>query len=457
MKVHVMQPFKEFVKYPPNIPDLGLGYIVSALKKHGHDVTIMDWNMNLTVSGFKKWLVDNAPQCVGVKLFTKDVGAAKETVKIVRETLPEAFIVIGGPHPSSTEPGELMSDFSICDYAIKGEAEQSFPLLLSAINGKSRHVGLEHAVASAIPGLTWRSNTGVCANPISLHTGLDDIDFPDWDMINPMNYFATIHGSDKSVGVPAPVITTRGCTGKCSFCDVHNISGRKIRFRSPENVFKELCFLYDNYNVRSFMFQDNSFTSIKNNLVKLCQLMVDSDMKVEWDCVSYERLDNLTPEVLSLMYKSGCRMIHLGIESGSEQTRKVMNKHGSLEMINEKIRLIAESGIEPFAWFILGFPGESRAQMQQTIKFAFSAGTPLVKFNLCFPLPGTDVYYYIKNKYKFDTIDWGNFDIYKSPYPVSELTSKQLTRLYQIVRWRSLAGRGLRELKNKIFGKKNMA
>lgn len=73
--------------------------------------------------------------------------------------------------------------------------------------------------------------------------------------------------------------------------------------------------LYDRYNVRKFMFQDNCFTSHKENLMHLCGGVINEDMDIEWDCVSYEKLDNLTDETLSLMYRSGCRMIHMGIES----------------------------------------------------------------------------------------------------------------------------------------------
>jgi anaerobic magnesium-protoporphyrin IX monomethyl ester cyclase len=139
MKVVLMQPLKGFVREPPNIPDIGLGYIATSLKKNGHLVHILDWNMKLTVKDFKKWLKEIQPDVIGIKIFTKDVGAAKRTISLVRETLPDGIIVIGGPHPSAVDPLELMEDFGECDFAIKGEAEASLSYLRPLIATERRN------------------------------------------------------------------------------------------------------------------------------------------------------------------------------------------------------------------------------------------------------------------------------------------------------------------------------
>jgi anaerobic magnesium-protoporphyrin IX monomethyl ester cyclase len=164
-------------------------------------------------------------------------------------------------------------------------------------------------------------------------------------------------------------------------------------------------------------------------------------------CNSYQRLDTLTDETLSLMYKAGCRMIHMGIESGSEKTRKVMNKFCSLGEITEKVKLIKKNGIKVGAWFMIGFPEETKEEMNKTIRYAFSLGSELVMFTICFPLPGTQVYRYIKEKYKFDRIDWANFDIYTSQYPVSKLSSMKLTWLLKGIRLRILLAKKIEYFK----------
>ena len=438
MKVLLMTPISGFVELPPNIPDLGLGYIAASLKDSSHNVIIMDWAMKLSSGDFKSWLAANKPELIGIKVFTKDVSAAKKTISIIRETIPEVIIVIGGPHPSAVDPIRLMEDFTKCDFAIKGEAEISFSSLLTEISerGKNSNIGFINKVrAIKIPGLVWRDKDGVFANPISLCHDLNKFKFPPWEIMDPNNYTINMLGSEKE-GATAPIITTRGCPGKCTFCSAHNISGRKIRSRSPENVFKEMSILYSKYGVKKFMFMDNCFTANKKHLKLICKMIINDRMNVEWDCSSYENLDNLTDEMLALMYDAGCRMIHIGIESGSEYTRRAMNKLSKLSDIEKKIKLIKKNKIKIGAWFMIGFPEETKKEMNKTIKYSFSLNPDLLTFTIVYPLPGTEIHNYIKDKYKFQNIDWSNFDIYNSKYPLSELSSKKLTWLLKTIRIR---------------------
>ena len=247
-------------------------------------------------------------------------------------------------------------------------------------------------------------------------------------------------GSSTKEGRVAPIITTRGCPGKCTFCSAHNISGRKIRYRSPENILDEILILYNQYNVRQFMFQDNCFTSIKENLTSICELILQADISIEWDCVSYERLDNLTDNTLNLMYRAGCRMIHIGVESVNENIRKKMRKFGSLNQITSKIRAIQGNGIKVGAWFMIGFPDETKEEMIATRRYAFSLGVDSIHFTTVFPLPGTEIYNDVKNKYKCRRIDWAEFDLSTSVYPMSQLSSKALRIFLKMTRLRIVFG-----------------
>jgi len=428
MKILLMTPISELVELPPDIPDLGLGYIAASLKDSSHNIIIMDWAMKLSSGDFKSWLAANKPELIGIKIFTKDVSAAKKTISIIREIIPEVIIVIGGPHPSAVDPIRLMEDFSKCDFAIKGEAEISLSSLLTEISEREKNsdrgfINKERAIK--IPGLVWRDKDSVFANPISLCHDLNKFKFPPWEIMDLNKYTINMLGSEKE-GATAPIITTRGCPGKCTYCSAHNISGRKIRSRSPENVFNEMSILYSKYGVKKFMFMDNCFTANKKHLKLICKLIINDRMNVEWDCNSYENLGNLTDEMLALMYDAGCRMIHMGIESGSEHTRKKMNKLSDLSDIDKKIKLIKKNRIMIGAWFMIGFPGETKKEMNKTIRYAFSLNPDLLTFTIVYPLPGTKIYKYMQDKYKFQNIDWSNFDIYNSEYPLSELSSKKL-------------------------------
>lgn len=436
MKILLMVPLTSFVDSPPNIPDLGLAYITTSLRKHGHDVYIRDWNMNPSVDNFRVWLKDNRPDVIGIKVFTKDVSATKKTILTIKETLQDAAIVIGGPHPSATEPEELMADFVGCDFAIKAEAEEGLPSLLDEIKDLTQKNMKEQF--KRISGLIWREGDKIFFNPITFVHDLDKIDFPCWELFNPKNYSVDMFGSTLHGWNTAPIITTRGCPGKCSFCSAYNVNGRRIRYRSPENVLNEMLLLYKKYDVRKFIFQDNCFTSHKESLIKICEGIIKERMNIEWDFVTYEILDNLKDETMALIYRAGGRMVHVGIESGSEKTRKVMNKTSLLKDISEKIKAFRRNGIRIGAWFMIGFPEETKKEMKETIDYAFSIDADLVTFTICYPLPGSQIYQYIREKYRFEKIDWSNFDIYNSRYPVSQLSSKALTKMLKGVRLRIL-------------------
>ena len=439
MKILLTVPLTSFVVEPPHIPDLGIGYIGAALKDKGHEVFIRDWNMCPSTVDFEQWLMKHKPEAVGLKVFTKDVLAAKKTISIIKKILPHVNVIIGGPHPSAVDPEELMNDFTDCDFAIKGEAESSFPFLIDgilALGPEEKKGHISHERAEKTPGLVWRNKDGVYSTPISLNQDLDRINFPLWELLNPSEYTVNILGSKKKEGYTAPIITTRGCPGNCSFCSAYNISGRRIRSRSPSNIIEEMSLLYDRYNVRKFMFQDNCFTSNKENVLQLCEMILQQKMNIEWDCVSYERLDNLTDDILPLLYKAGCRMIHMGIESGSEATRKRMNKSCTLGEITEKTKLLKKNQIKTGAWFMIGFPAETKGEMKETIQYAFSLGADLIMFTIVFPLPGTETYDYIKEKHKIQTIDWSSFDIYNSKYPMSQLSPAKLKALLRMIRFR---------------------
>ena len=111
MKVLLTQPIREFIDFPPGLPDLGIGYLAVSLKEAGHEVIVRDWNVDSTNSEFERFLQKEKPEIIGIKVFTKDVFAAMQTLEVKSRVLPEAISILGGPHPSSAEVEELMDDY----------------------------------------------------------------------------------------------------------------------------------------------------------------------------------------------------------------------------------------------------------------------------------------------------------------------------------------------------------
>jgi radical SAM superfamily enzyme YgiQ (UPF0313 family) len=299
-----------------------------------------------------------------------------------------------------------------------------------------------------IPGLAWRhEDQSIRHNAIHL-ADVEKIELEAWDLIDPRKYCP--EGQKPPVrGLQAPLITSRGCPGACTFCSVKLISGNRIRRRPVKSILEEMRRLYNDYHVRFLMIMDNGFLVDEGFVQELCSGMIEQNFKFQWDCVLIDTGRVLQEKTVILMKQAGCVMVNVGVESGSPAMRKAIRKSNSLETIKETVALFNLHGIGVFGWFLLGFPDETRADMRATFGFARSVRFRNVSFTLCFPIPGSRVYDYVRERYGIKKIDWASFDIHKSPYPCSELSSTQLSRLARRGNLEFL----LRKAPGKLFGK----
>lgn len=430
-RVLLMVPVTSLVTRAPLFPDLGLGYIARAVKNAGHEVCLLSWNMDPSVEHFKRYLKEKKFDVIGIKVFTKDVAAASKTIRIIRDASPDSVIVIGGPHPSTSEPEDVMEDLPGCDFAIRGEAETGLPLLIAhiAADGKKSAGAL-----GKIPGLVWKAEGRIFSNQPFLAPDIDNLGFPLWEMMRPEDYKTPkIPGVNKP-GASAPIIVTRGCSASCTYCAAFKISGKEVRTRTATSVLDEINLLYNKYGVRHLFFMDTRFTQKPDVVAEICKGILRHNLDIAWDCVGYEDLSALSLDILRLMEKSGCKFINMGIESGSERIRKSMKKRGDLHDLRQRIQVVKEAGIRVRAFFMIGFYGETSDDMKKTADFAFSIPADSLQFEIACPHPGTELLHSLKKKYSIDRIEWENFDVYKSRYPLSELGSAELFRTLKTIK-----------------------
>lgn len=436
MKVLLMVPLTSLMKHSPDIPDLGLGYLASAVRKAGFNADILGWNNNLKINEFEQYLKDTKPDIVGIKVFTHNINAALKTISTIKAVDPAIITIIGGPHPSASVPEETMKDFGLVNFAFRGDAEIGFSSLVKEIaSNKSDDVGssLDEKILKEIPGLIWKKHDVIFANPPYFPKDLDRLGFPDWDLINPQNYnFYRINENDRD-GYVAPLIVTRGCPLSCTYCSVALVNGGRIRRRSILSVIEEIDLLYNQYNVRQLTIMDTSFLSDKDYVVSLCNSIIGKGFNIKWDCIC-DTLDRhfYDSEILDLMYRAGCRKIIMGIESGSNKILNVIKKAWNKEQFSELVSLVKSYRIMVQGYFMFGFPHETIEDMRETRDFALKTNFDRIFFNICYPLPGTAIYEYLKKKYGIDRIDWQEFTVENSLYPVSEVSSKEIIKfLYQ--------------------------
>ena len=409
------------------IPPLGLGYLITAARKN-HDVDLLDGiKEKLTPEKFGEILKKNKYDVIGIQIFTFQVIRAKEYIQKIKESLPDAKIILGGPHPSCSF-ASIMQFFPQIDWAFKGEAERGFAQLLDLIaEGKNTDEKL-----AGIPGLIWKINSRTVVNQQSFVENLDELGMPSWDILRPDLYPLAPHGGFFKNYPIAPIIITRGCPFSCTYCAGSLVSGKKIRFRSVDNVIEEIKFLHDNYGIREIHIEDDNFTFNPEFVKDFCRKLKENNLNISWTCPNGVRLDTLTEELLMTMKNSGLYSISVGIESGSERVLKDMKKSLTKEKIREKVSLIKKCGLEVSGFFIIGYPTETMEDIMETMNFSIELGLKRAGFSLFKPFPGTEVTRKLIESGEIKEMsdeDWGRFVLADAVYAPKGFTREQMKKL----------------------------
>lgn len=422
MKILLVNPINRYA-YQSN-PDLGLGYLATALKKVNHNVLILDCiNNRFTFEKFEEYINSSDFDVVGFKIFSTDLASARKCLQIVKRHNSNTIIIVGGIHPSIL-PQETLEYFSEADFAFRGEAEIGLPKLVNKLPK------LDKEEKSIIPGLIWRNNSKIISNPPMLIENLDSLGMPDWNLIDPRNYNFQSSYFTKSKTV-APLIMTRGCPYCCTFCSCHAVTGRKIRTHSVNYIIDEMKFLSSKLGIKEVCFLDDNIIAVKDILTELCRQMIKQKLGINWSCFGI-RIDLLDKDILILMEKASCYLISVGIESGSQKILDHMQKKLTIEIIKEKIFLIKEvTNIKIAANFILGYPLENKRDLSKTIKFARSLPLFAATFYKFYPIPATPIYSeLIAKKESRENINRYLINKKKKAYIPKDITPRKFLLLY---------------------------
>lgn len=409
------------------IPNLGLGYLASQLRNDGFEVIIIDCNKeSIDLKAFAEYLSKNKDfHMVGFQLYTNTLPYAKEMIKVVKTTLEDAIIVAGGPHPSG-DPAHTLSYIADIDCVITGEAEPS----ITEIMKLSKKDMSSASALSRIKNVAFRGtgNNVVIGEKVYIED-LDSISFPAWDLIDPRTYPISPHGTFARAYPVAPIITSRGCPFPCTFCAGFQVSGRKIRRRSPGHVLDEIEYLYKDFGVREFHIEDDNFTSKKDYVMDVAKEIMERGLDIWWACPNGIRLDAVDEEMLVAMEKSGCYSIAVGIESGSDSVLKKMKKNLTIVEIEKKIKLIKDTThISVTGFFLIGYPGETEDDINKTIRLSRRIRIDKASFSPVMPLPGSEIYSDWKKKIDDSSLIWDRFLYYQIVPLVSDIDEKKLKK-----------------------------
>ena len=372
-------------------PPLGLGYIGAVLEEKGYNVRIWDAASpyaNLSTEDIIKEVRRESPDIIGV---TITINYAKKSYLLITELSRKinAPIVAGGPHPSLLPHEALING---ADIVVRGEGEDTILEIMQYLNdGKE----LEN-----ILGISFRDKDGrFIDNPSRpLIKDLDLLPFPAKHLFN-INHYVKKHNEIVKYG---NIITTRGCPFTWTYCS-SKMLGRRVRYRSPENVVAEIRNLKDTYGLGKFIFLDDCAALDSKRMMRLCQMMVDENLNIRW--IGITRVDSVDKTLLQEMKKAGCISIDYGIESGSPETLKRIKKGFSLGTVENALRETHEVGMSSMANFMHGFPWETTNDLNITRQFIKKIRPwvdSIMPGGIVIPFPKTELYEEYKGTYSFE-------------------------------------------------------
>lgn len=383
-------------------PPLGVAYLASVLRKEC-DVTILDATMegleqirphtnNFVVSGLTNQQIiqrieEFKPDMVGLTcLFSSQIHIIKEIISEIKALDQDILIAIGGTYPSFLYE-ECMKDQNI-DFICIGEGEQTAVDLVR---------GLREGSIENIDGLVMRGKDGsIMANPRKHYIEpLDELPFPAWDLMKMKMYHekAIPHSVSFRSKQVFTVLSSRGCTAKCIFCSSKNFWGPRYRSRSAENVLDEIGELVNKWGIKEIQFEDDNMTLDIHRAKAIFRGIVDRGYKIHINFPNGVALWNMDEETVELMKEAGCYEATLAVESGCQHVlNEIIRKPLDLFKAKEVRTYFKKHGIRTNAFYIVGFPGETKEQINETFRFARFFKTDSAYFFSANPLPGTELY-----------------------------------------------------------------
>lgn len=380
------QPVKDLLVIPP-LPPTDLMYMAAVAERIEYEAKIVDYSLVKDAQNqFAQDLKDFEPDYLVVNATSTMLDSDLSVVKTAKEILPNIIAIAKGAH-FLTSNTSLMYDYKHLDLIIVGEAEETLKEIL------------EDKPYNEIKGLCYRDGF------VAKYTGkrpfikdLDELPFPARHLVN--NDLFRRPDNNK---VQAVIKVSRGCPHHCFFCLATPVSGSKVRMRSPENIVAEIEECVEKYKIKNFLFWSDVFNSDREWTLDLCERIIESDLDITWSANT--RADTVDEEMIAYMYAAGCRLVSIGVESGSQFILDKIGKKTTLNDVRDTVKMFKRAGIKIYNYFVIGLPWDDEETIEDTIEFAIELDSDFVSFYTATPLPGTRYFNFIKKNLLFEKDD----------------------------------------------------
>lgn len=368
---------------PAVIAPLGIMYLASSIRKLFRDkVKVEVESLSTAVEKMEdiySFIESHSPDIVGISSTLSEEIEAIQVCRAAKNLENKPLVVLGGPYPSCDPLRALTSTGA--DYAIIGEGEIPFTNFIKSImNDKN---------IEDTPAIAYLKGKNLKINPRVFVENLDSIPHPAWDLIPINSYSRLFNMNDMPLNTPpyVPIITSRGCPYKCSFC--HNIFGKIFRARSAENVIEEMSILYKKFGVREFHIVDDIFNFDGKRMEKICNMIIRSKMDISLAFPNALRGDLLTKKQIKLLKQAGCYSITMSVESVSPRIQKLMRKKLNIQKVVDNVCYASSLGMITSCFAIIGYPGETIEEMTETVDWLKKSIFDFPRISIASPFPDT--------------------------------------------------------------------
>jgi len=398
----IYPPYTHRHEFDQHSPSMALFYIAAELERRGHSVQIYDASLGpvtYTKGAYRygrsdeeivHFLKEADFDMVGITCsFTARWRFVADIARRVKEVHPGVPVAVGGLFPT-TQWEYCFKTSPDVDIVFLGEAEMTFGAVVDAL-GQGRSLT---DACQGVDGVAWRVGQQFFSHPKEKY--IDDLDalpFPAWHLVNLGDYFKVQRRIYELPPPCLPILSSRSCPNRCSFCNMYLTHGRRFRMRSAENVLAELEYLQKRFNVHRFYFVDDNFSLDPKRAKIICQAIIDRGWKINYNFFNGLSIKTLDFELIQLMKASGCTSVCLAVESGSERIRNgVYRKNLKTEKIVEVFENFHKVGIATIGFFMVGAPGETREDFEMTKALIKRLPMTLATAGVYTPYPQTDLY-----------------------------------------------------------------
>ena len=390
---------------------ISLATCAAVLRQRGHAVRLRDCIVeDIDFSRLYHIIASFRPELVVLNAVTPALVSDLSTTRLAKSVDPASLCAAIGIHGTAL-PQETLETEPALDFVVRGEPETTVAELAEARD------------CAAVAGISRRSNGAILHNPdrpFLCH--LDELPFPAWDLIRTDLYRMPFSGERFLL-----VGTGRGCPYRCTFCADRTYYGNRLRLRSPGSVADEIERNVGAYGIREFLFWSESFTLSRSFATAVAEELIRRRVDVRWVCNS--RVDHVDRELLELFRRAGCWMIGYGIESGVQRILDSVRKGTTIEQARTAVAASHAAGLQVTGHCVLGIPGETRADITETIRFARELDLDFAQFYCAVPFPGSELYDEARRAGWIITDDWSRFEQNFSVLTTPQLSAEQIMEL----------------------------